>query len=139
MAFGEGRRAVEKLVGAGADAVGKGSGGFFGAIRKGVGYTAGAVTGAVTGLAKRPGAFIKGTAALAVLAGIAGTAAYVLRKPRKADREHFEPVAELPPVMPDMNTMQPNTMMGMAPVEGPQVARVQQSRQGGMGGPGIGA
>lgn len=135
MNWGDVHNAVKGGFAKGAESTGSVIGKSFKFAKNAIGAGAGVVTGAVSGMASRPGAFIKGTAALGVLAAVAGTAAYVLRKPRKQD--HPQPMVDMmPPVMPDMNTMQPNTMMGMAPVEGQQVARVQQGRQS--GGPAVG-
>lgn len=123
----------------GAGMVGKAVGKTMGGVGSVVGGTAGVVTGTVSGIMgplKKPAKI----GAIIVAAGtLLGVAAHYLRKPRKMDRP-IEPMADmLPPPVMGMEAMPQNTMMGMTPVEGPQVARVQQSRQAGVAGPGIGA
>lgn len=143
--FWSAMRHTDTVVGGAAGAAGKAGGGLFSAVRAAFGYGAGAVVGTATNLAKRPGAMLGGVAALGTLAAVAGTAAYVFRRPAKKDKVPAIPESQfdMAPAMPDaleMQAMQQPVAAAAPQVFGAHTQRVVDSRAAaGVGAPGIGA
>lgn len=123
-------------VGEGAGMVSKAVGHTLGAAGTVTGGTIGATTGLITGVLapfKRP---LKWGGAIVGLGIITGVAAHYLRKDKHKDQPIANVIPEMAPPMPTMDAM-PNTMMGMAPVEGKQAQAIKDQRAA-MGGQQLG-